>query len=69
MYPGDLCVRHYTKKSSVQLKINGGTKKKKKRKKEGRKAKENIGRQLDVNLRRVGLVQGGREWGGGGERN
>ena len=47
----------------------GEQKKKKKRKKEGRKAKENIGSQLDVNLRRVGLVQGGREWGGGGERN
>ena len=58
MYPGDLCVRHYTKKSSVQLKINGGTKKKKKRKKEGRKAKENIGSQLDVNLRRVGFGGG-----------
>lgn len=61
MYPGDRCVRHYTKKSSVQLKINGGTKKKKERRKEGRQAKENIGSQLAVNLRKVGLVQGGGE--------
>ena len=42
---------------------------KKEGRKEGKKAKENVVSQLDVNLRRVGLVQGGREWGGGGERN
>ena len=36
-------------------------KKKTKRRKEGKKAKENIVRQLDVNLRRVGFI-GGR-WG------
>ena len=39
----------------------GEPKKKKKRRKEGKKAKENIVRQLDVNLRRVGFI-GGR-WG------
>ena len=58
----------YTKTSSVELKIKGGTPapppKKKERKKEGRKegrkegkkAKVNVGSQLDVRLRRVGLV-------------
>ena len=64
----------YTKTSSVELKIKGGTPapppppKKKERKKEGRKegrkAKVNVGSQLDVRLRRVGLVCVG--WGGGG---
>lgn len=62
----------YTKTSSVELKIKGGTPappppKKKERKKEGRKegkkAKVNVGSQLDVRLRRVGLVCVG--WGGG----
>ena len=66
----------YTKTSSVELKIKGGTPappppKKKERKKEGRKegkkAKVNFGSQLDVRLRRVGLVCVG--WGGGGGRN
>ena len=65
MYPGDGCVMCYTKTSSVELKIKGGTPappppKKKERKKEGRKegkkAKVNVGSQLDVRLRRVGLV-------------
>ena len=69
MYPGDGCVMCYTKTSSVELKIKGGTPappppKKKERKKEGRKegkkAKVKVGSQLDVRLRRVGLV-----WGGG----
>ena len=79
MYPGDGCVMCYTKTSSVELKIKGGTPapppKEKERKKEGRKegrkegkkAKVNVGSQLDVRLRRVGLVCVG--WGGGGGRN
>ena len=65
MYPGDGCVMCYTKTSSVQLKIKGGNdpppqrKRKGRRKegtKEGKKAKVNVGSQLDVRLRRVGLV-------------
>ena len=50
----------YTKTSSVELKIKGGTtpppKKRKGRRKEGKKAKVNVGSQLDVRLRSVGLV-------------
>ena len=55
----------HTKTSSVQLKIKGGTPPKKRngRRKEGKKAKVNVGSQLDVHLRRVGLVC----WGEGGE--
>ena len=75
MYPGDGCVMCYTKTSSVQLKIKGGNdpppqrKRKGRRKegtKEGKKAKVNVGSQLDVRLRRVGLVC---VCGGGGGRN
>ena len=71
MYPGDGCVMCYTKTSSVELKIKGGTpapppkgKGKEEGRKEGKKAKVNVGSQLDVRLRRVGLVCVG--WGGGG---
>ena len=54
----------YTKTSSVELKIKGGTpapppkekERKKEGRKEGRKAKVNVGSQLDVRLRRGGLV-------------
>ena len=54
----------YTKTSSVELKIKGGTpapppkekERKKEGRKEGKKAKVNVGSQLDVRLRRVGLV-------------
>jgi hypothetical protein len=76
MYPGDGCVMCYTKTSSVELKIKGGTpappppkekgkeEGRKEGRKEGKKAKVNVGSQLDVRLRRVGLVCVG--WGGGG---
>ena len=47
--------------SPIEVSIQNASK----RRKEGKKAKEKVGSQLDVYLRRVGLVWGG---GGGGEK-
>jgi hypothetical protein len=66
MYPGDGCVMCYTKTSSVELKIKGGTTpppKKKERKKEGRKeGKSKRWQSVRRPFKKSGTCVGG--WGG-----